>query len=285
LTLRQALRESAKVLSISGIQDSCIEARLLIGRAMNLSLVEIYTEPDQTISVEEKNKLNELLAHRLKREPSAYILNRKEFYGIDFYVDPRVLIPRPETELLVNAALECAHNRSLSPQRQLLVADIGTGCGAIAISFALSWSASEIYATDLSSSALEVAALNCRRHQVTGQIHLLAGDLLQPLPEPVDIIIANLPYIRKSDIPGLIPEIARFEPHTALDGGESGLDCIESILQQVDGKINAGGCVLLEIGQHQEKEVGRLIRRYLKGATFSFTRDHNGTNRVVKIAL
>jgi len=285
LTFRRALRESAKVLAKSGIQDSCIEARLLLSRATNLSLIEIYTEPEQTLSVEEKNTLSELLARRLKREPTAYILNRKEFYGIDFYVDSRVLIPRPETELLVDAALESARSSSLSPQRQLVVADIGTGCGAIAISFALNWPASEIYATDLSSSALEVAALNCRRHQVTEQIHLLAGNLLQPLPEPVDLIIANLPYIRKSEIPALIPEIAGFEPRTALDGGERGLDCIESLLQQVDGKINARGCVMLEIGQHREKEVGRLIRRYLKGATINFTRDYNGTNRVVKIAL
>ncbi len=285
MTLHRTLRESAEVLAISGIQDSSFEARLLLGRATNLSLVEIYTQPEHTLSVEEKNNLSELLARRLKREPTAYILNRKEFYGIDFYVDSRVLIPRPETELLVDAALEFAHNRSLSPQRQLLVADIGTGCGAIAISFALSWSASKIYATDLSSSALEVAALNCRRHQLAGQIHLLMGNLLQPLPQPVDLIIANLPYIRKSEMPGLLPEIAGFEPRTALDGGESGLDCIENLLQQVDGKINARGCVLLEIGQHQEEEVGRLIRRYLKGATINFTRDYNGTNRVVKIAL
>jgi release factor glutamine methyltransferase len=285
LTLHQALSESAKVLARNGIEDSSAEARLLLGRATNLSSLQIYTQPELTLSSEEKNKLDELLARRLKREPAAYILNSKEIYGIDFYVDSRVLIPRPETELLLDAALKFARNLDLSPPRRLRVADIGTGCGAIAISFAVNWPASKIYATDLSLSALEVAALNCRRHQTAEQVNLIAGDLLLPLPEPVDLIIANLPYIRKSDLQGLSPEIPGFEPRIALNGGESGLDCIENLLKQVKGKINAGGCLILEIGQGQEADVGRLIRHYLKGATLDFTQDYNGTIRVVKIAL
>jgi len=285
VNLDRALHKSALVLAKNGIEDSHTEARLLLGRVTNLSQVQIYTQLEQTLSTDEEDRLNELLVRRIKREPSAYILNHKEFYGIDFYVDSRVLIPRPETELLVDAALEYARNRSPYLKRPLLVADIGTGCGAIAICLALNSPDSKIYAIDISPSALEVAALNCRRQRVTEQVNLLAGDLLQPLPEPVDLIVANLPYVKNSDIPDLNPEVAGFEPRAALDGGDRGLDCIERLLQQAETRIIAGGCLFIEIGQGQEEEIGQLIRQYFKDATSSLARDYNGTNRVIKIAL
>jgi len=284
MTLAQALRQYAYVLNKKGIGDSHIEARMLLGHATNLSPVQIYTEPEQRLSREEENKLLKLVERRLQHEPSAYILRHREFYGLDFYVDSRVLIPRPETEILVDTALEFATNRSCI-KRPLLVADIGTGCGAIAISLALNLTVSRIYATDLSSSALEVAGLNCERHKVADRVVLLPGDLLQPLPEPVDLIVANLPYIKNSELPGLSPEIAKFEPRMALDGGRSGLDCIGQLLQQVKNKINDGGCLLLEIGQNQENEVSRLIHSYLNEVNLRFIADYNGTNRAVKIDL
>jgi len=285
VTLARALRETALLLSKNGIEDSRAEARLLLCHATNLSQVQIYTRPEQSLSQAEKGKLEELLSRRLKREPSAYILNQKEFYGIDFYVDSRVLIPRPETELLVDVALEFASNRCPYLKRHLLAADIGTGSGALAISLALNWPASKIYATDISPSALEVAALNCDRHGVTEQVNLLAGDLLTPLPEPVDLIMANLPYISNSEISDLSPEITGYEPRTALDGGERGLDYIERLIQQAQTNVSAGGCLTMEIGTGQEAEISRMVRRSLEGAIFSFIRDYNGTNRVVKIAL
>jgi len=284
MTLAQALQQSAYVLNKKGIGDSRIEARMLLSHVTNLSPVQIYTEPQHTLSREEEGKLQELVDRRLKHEPAAYILQHREFYGLDFYVDSRVLIPRPETEILVDTALEFATNRSCTT-RPLLLADIGTGCGAIAISLALNLPGSRIYATDLSSSALEVAGLNSERHKVTDQVVLLPGDLLQPLPEPVDLIVANLPYIKNSELPGLSPEIAKFEPRMALDGGRNGLDCIGQLLQQVKNKINDGGCLLLEIGQNQEKDVGRLIHGCLNEVNFRFIADYNGTNRVVKIDL
>jgi release factor glutamine methyltransferase len=285
MTLAEALQQSAYVLSINRIEDSHIEARMLLGHVTNLSAVQIYTKHEQILSPGEEAKLHELIGRRLRNEPTAYILEHKEFYGIDFYVDSRALIPRPETEILVDAVLEFAASRSSYLTRPLLVADVGTGCGAIAVSLALNLPDSKVYATDSSPSALEVARLNCRHHKVAEQVTLLTGDLLQPLPEPVNLIVANLPYIKNSELPDLSPEIAGFEPRLALDGGASGLDCIQKLLQQVRDKINTGGCVLLEIGHGQEKDVSRLIHTYLNGLNFKFIADLNCIKRVVKIDL
>jgi release factor glutamine methyltransferase len=285
MTLAQALQQSAHVLSINGIEDSGIEARMLLSHVTNLSGVQIYTEPEQILSPDEEDKLQRLIRRRLEHEPAAYILKHKEFYGIDFYVDSRVLIPRPETEIVVDAALEFAASRSNGLSRPLLAADIGTGCGAIAVSLALNLPGSKVYATDISSSALEVARLNCRHHKVAEQVTLLPGDLVQPLPEPVDLIVANLPYVKNSELPDLSPEIAKFEPRTALDGGENGLDWIQRLLQQVRGKSNTSGCLILEIGQNQDKDVSRLIRSYLNEVNFRFIADFNCIKRVVKIDL
>jgi len=284
MNLAQALQQYASILSMNGIDDSYIEARMLLSHATNLSPVQIYTEPQQMLSRKEVGKLQDLVDRRLKHEPAAYILKHREFYGINFYVDSRVLIPRPETELLVDTALEFASNRSCIT-RPLLAADIGTGSGAIAISLALNIPGIRVYAIDISPSALEVARLNCEYHRVSEQVTILSGNLLQPLPEPVDLVVANLPYIKNSELPGLSPEIAKFEPRMALDGGKSGLECIRQLLQQVKRKINAGGCLLLEIGQNQEKEVSRLINSCLNEVNFRFIADFNGIKRVAKIDL
>lgn len=283
MNLAQALQQSAHILSVNYIEDSRTEARILVGHATNLSAVQLYSGPEQILSREEENKLQELIRRRLRYEPSAYILKRKEFYGIDFYVDARVLIPRPETETLVEAAIEFANQRLRRFKRPLLIADIGTGCGAIAVCLALHLPGSKVYATDLSSSALEVARLNCQHYKVTEQVKLLQGDLLKPLPEHVDLIVANLPYIKNSELLHLSPEIGDFEPRIALNGGENGLDCIQKLLEQVKSKVRGGGCILIEIGQDQQKEVGRLIHNCLNEVNFRFIPDLNGINRVVKI--
>jgi release factor glutamine methyltransferase len=285
MTLSQALQQSAHLLNISGIEDSYVEAKILLGHIMKLSPAQIYTRSEQTLTLEQERNLQRVIERRLWREPAAYIVNRKEFYGIDFYIDSRVLIPRPETELLVEAALEFAKGNStwlLSQPRPVLIADVGTGCGAIAISIALNLPQSRVYATDISSSALEVARLNCEYHEVTEQVTLIQGNLLEPVPESVDIIIANLPYIKSSELLELAPEIAEYEPRIALDGGRSGLDLIQQLVEQAGEKINPRGCLLLEIGQEQEKEVVPVIYRYFKKVECEFIPDLNGIKRVVK---
>jgi release factor glutamine methyltransferase len=281
MTLTQALQQSARILNINGIEDSYIEARMLLGHITKLPAVQIYTQTEQTLSLEQERDLYKLIERRLRREPTAYIINCREFYGIDFYIDSRTLIPRPETELLVDAALEFSKS-SCSPSQQI-IADIGTGCGAIAVSLALSLPQSKIYATDISHSALEVARLNCEHHNVTRQVTLLQGNLLEPVLDPVDLIVANLPYVRSSEVGDLSPEITKFEPRTAIDGGENGLKYIRQLLEQAKERINPQGCLLLEIGQNQEQEVTSLIQRYLNKVSFAFIPDLNGINRAVKI--
>ena len=282
MTLAQALQQSAHILCSNGIDDSHIEARILLGYTTKLSPVQIYTYPERTLSQEQEVKLQELVERRLCHEPAAYIVNHREFYGIDFYVDSRVLIPRPETELLVDMALEFARS-STYHVRPLLIADIGTGCGAIAISLAINIPQSKIYATDVSPSALEVARLNCEYHNVTDRINLLQDNLLEPLPSPVDLIVANLPYIKRAELANLSPEIIQFEPSLAIDGGESGLDYIGQLLEQAGDRIDNRGRLLLEVGQNQEKEIDNLVRNRLGRVNFEFISDSNGIKRVVRI--
>ncbi len=285
MNLAQAFQQSVYVLKGNGVEDCYIEARMLLGHVTNLSPVRIFTEPDYSLSRKDKDNLKKLIERRLKHEPAAYIMQRKEFYGLDFYVDPRVLIPRPETEILVDAALDFATSRSRYLSRPLLVADIGTGCGAIAISLALNLPGSKVYAIDLSSAAVEVARLNCRRHKVNEQVSLRQGDLLNPLPEPVDLIIANLPYIKTSELSNLCPEISDFEPMMALDGGENGLDFIERLLRQMNDKMKARSCLILEIGNDHEEAIRGLIHSYIKSTSFRFVTDLNGIKRAVIIDL
>ena len=166
-----------------------------------------------------------------------------------------MLIPRPETELLVEEAIRYSQSylKEVSTSRTIAIADVGTGSGAVAVSLAVNLPQANIYATDISASALEVAAINIRKHNVTEQVNLFQGDLLDPLPTPVDIIIANLPYVTRADV-GRMPS-AKYEPVLALDGGQTGLDKIFQLCRQVKRKLHPQSCVLLEVGLGQDKAV------------------------------
>lgn len=287
MTLGQALKWATHTLGLNAIEDNCLEARVLLGHILNLSPAQLYAQPERTLSHKEAKSLQQLVERRLYREPAAYIVKHKEFYGIDFYIDSRVLIPRPETELLVEEALKFAQScitHLPASQKPFVIADIGTGCGAIAISLALNLPQVKIYATDISSPALEVAQLNCANYHVTEQITILHGNLLDPLPEPVDLLVANLPYIKSAEISNLSPEITNFEPRAALDGGQNGLNKIRQLLKQTEGKIRPRGCLLLEIGEGQYEAVVSIINHYLLQFSSEFLMDLNGTKRVIKIA-
>jgi len=161
----------------------------------------------------------------------------------------------------VEEAIDFARHH-LSPGKQLTIADIGTGSGAIAISLALALPQVKIYAIDVSASALEVANINCQRYKVGSQVELLHGNLLEPLPEPADMIVANLPYIRNSELQTLSSEITNFEPMSAIDGGNDGWDKIRLLIDQVPGKLHPEGYLLLEIGEGQDKAVSSMISSY-----------------------
>ncbi|MES0329176.1 MAG: HemK/PrmC family methyltransferase, partial [Dehalococcoidales bacterium] len=175
----------------------------------------------------------------------------------------------------VEKTLELAQNRD-----SFSIAEIGTGCGAIAISLALNLPQTKIYATDISPPALEVARINCEKHGVTRGIHLLQGDLLDCLPKPVDLIVANLPYVGRTDA-----LTNRFEPSLALDGGPGGTDEIERLCRQAAGKLRPGGVLLLEIGQGQDEDITGLVRGLLPGSVVAITPDLAGIPRVVSAVL
>lgn len=241
--------------------------------------MRLYVNSDRLLADNEAFAYSQLITRRANHEPTAYITGHKEFFGLDFQVNPFTLIPRPDTELLVEKAIALA---GIYP-RPCLIADIGTGCGAIAISLATHVNGAKIYATDISVAALDVARNNCRRHNLEDRITLLQGDMLEPLCAPVYIIVANLPYIRESELPGIMPEISQFEPHIALSGGRNGLQLIHKLLVQVKSRLLAGGAILLEIGYDQGSAVASIANRYLPASKVSIEKDLSGIERVATI--
>jgi release factor glutamine methyltransferase len=274
LKLKQALRHGRDSLAEGSVEDARLESELLLRHTLKIDRVQLYMDLEGELAPWQEKAFKKLLKRRLGGEPSAYITGHREFYGLDFIVSPAVLIPRPESELLVEKALTLGRNRLLP-----LIADIGTGSGAIAISLALGLPRARIYATDISADALEVALANCRRHGVSGRVRLLKGDLLGPLREPVDIIVANLPYIRKSE---LNPQS---EPPRALDGGAGGTEVIERLCLQAGGKLKPGGYLLLEIGQGQRQAVETILHKVFPGGKIDTLPDLAGIERVVCFSL
>lgn len=273
MTLKQALLSARQTLAENDVEDAPLEGELLLRHALNIDRVQLYLALDRELSPQEEETLQRLVQRRSAGEPTAYITSHREFYRLDFYVNPHVLIPRPESELLVEKALTLAKNHP-----RFTIADIGTGSGAIAVSLALELSRSKIYATDISTAALEVARINCQKHGVADRVYLLKGSLLEPLPEPVDLIIANLPYVRQSELAPL-----NFEPRLALDGGSDGMEWIRQLCRQVDSKLRIGGSLLLEIGQGQRGAVTALLRRLFVGGKIEVIPDLGGTDRVVTL--
>jgi len=278
LTLKQALSRARDILAENSIEDAPLECELLLRHALNLSRTQLYLDLDHELRPKQGEAFWQLIKRRLNGEPTAYITGHREFYGLDFYVDRRVLIPRPESELLVETALGLAQNHPLST-----MADIGTGCGAIAISLALSLPEAKIYATDISTAALEVAVVNCQKHEVVDKVHLLHGNMLDPLPESVDLIIANLPYVRKSQLARM--GSARFEPRLALDGGLDGTERIRQVCRQVGGKLRPSGFLLLEIGQGQRSAVTAFLHTLFPNGKIEVVPDLSDIDRVVRLSL
>jgi release factor glutamine methyltransferase len=263
------------LLTVNGIPDAALESELLLRHLLDINRVQLYLDLDDPLTGEQQEDYQWLIERRIAGQPSAYITGNREFYGLDFIVDSRVLIPRPESELLVDEAIRLARNYD-NP----IIADIGTGSGAIAICLVVELPQAIIYASDISAAALEVAAANCRRHGVAGRVRLLTGDLLTPLPQPVDIMVANLPYVGRAEAAA-----NRFEPSLALDGGPGGTEEIERLCQQATGKLRPGGVLLLEIGQGQQQQITGLVKRLLPGSTIEVTPDLAGIPRVVCAAL
>jgi release factor glutamine methyltransferase len=278
MTIREALARAKKAFASGNVEDARLESELLLRHALRIGQVQLYQEPDRRLAPREEAGFWRLVERRLGGEPTAYITGRREFYGLSFSVDSSVLVPRPESELLVAEALQIARSRPVTR-----VAEIGTGCGAIAIILALSLPEARIYATDISAPALKVARLNCQNHGVADRICLLAGDMLDPLPVPVDLIVANLPYVPELEVSRL--GLADFEPLLALDGGRDGLEKIGRLCSGVGDRLRPGGFLLLEVGLGQGRAVTALLRRLFPSAGVEVTPDLAGIDRVVVLSL
>jgi len=262
LTVRQALREAAAAFSGAGIDSARLDAEVLLGEALGLERSRLHLHGEKTLPARAQERLRSFVLRRLDREPVAYITGRREFWSLDFLVTPAVLVPRPETELLVETTLGLFEAESQISNLKLKILDLGTGSGAIAVTLAKEIGGAEIWATDISLDALEVARSNARRYGVEEQIHFLAGSLFEPVRDRTsffDAIVSNPPYVRRDALEALPRDVRDFEPRVALDGGPDGLDFYRRIIPETEHYLAAAGFLVVEIGADMGNEVTRLF--------------------------
>jgi len=273
----EALREGRAMLLRAGIESATLDAEILLCHALGVGREALYTAGE--VDVRSRRKYRRLLRERAAFKPVAYITGSKEFWSLDLLVTPDVLVPRPETERLVEVCLEFANGRDSTARVHIL--ELGTGSGAVAIALAKEMPAAKIMATDLSPAALTAARRNAERHSVAHQIDFTCGDLFGPLKRRgFDFVVANPPYVRSGELEMLAPEIRDWEPRAALDGGADGLRCYRLIADAAAGYLAPGGSVMLEIGADMGSEVARLFaatRRYTRETIYQ---DAAGRDRV-----
>ncbi|HEY0708204.1 MAG TPA: peptide chain release factor N(5)-glutamine methyltransferase [Polyangia bacterium] len=276
-TILEVIKWTTSRFAERGLPTPRLDAELLAAHAFGMARIGLYAHFDRPLQPPELAALRELVKRRQAGEPVAYLTGHKEFWSLDLLVDPRVLIPRPDTETAVQTALELVRAMpEASPPR---VADIGTGSGAIALALKKELPNAAVFAVDVSADALTVARSNAEKHGLA--VEFLEGRLAAPLAAhaPFDLVVANLPYVPAGDIAGLAPEVRR-EPKLALDGGPDGLDLVRTLVTQVPAVLRPGGAIVLEIGIGQAAATAALCR----AAGFvdvTITRDLDGIERVV----
>jgi len=283
----RALLAATRRLREVEIPSAQLDAAVLLAFVLGVSKAWLYAHPSRPLTEREISLYESLVRRRMCHEPVAYLVGYKPFYGLDITVDQRVLIPRPETEMLVERALARARRMAQDGLRSV-VADIGTGSGAIAVALAANAPELTIYATDVSPACMEVAGKNVWRYGLGEQVHLLPGYLLEPLPEPVDIIVANLPYVATADLATLPVQVRDFEPVLALDGGSDGCLVLHALVHAMAtpegrAKIKPGGVALLEIGADQGDAMSAIVSTELPGREFTVLADYSGFDRIVMI--
>ena len=277
MTLAEALHAAQSRLREAGIDDAGLEAEVLLRHALDLDRAQLYARLHEGLDETHRADFQRLINRRVAHEPTAYIVGHKEFYGIDLEVTPDALVPRPETELLVDEALRVA------PDGPCAIADVGTGCGAIAVALATRLPQAVIYAIDDSERALALAARNVERFGLTSHIRLLRGDLLDPLPEAVDLIVANLPYVKTSDWETLPPEIREHEPRAALDSGPNGTEALERLLRVAPSYLRPKGRLLAEIAWDEGELLVEVARECFPRARVTIEKDLAGLDRILMI--
>jgi release factor glutamine methyltransferase len=282
LSVRTVLATAERTLSATS-RTARLDAEILLAHVLGWARAHLFAAANEQLDQEQVIVFQRLVTRRAHNEPIAYLTRQREFYGLDLLIDKRVLVPRPETEMLVDLALIAARRLLAVPSIELKIADIGTGSGAIALALAANLPPQTcIYATDIAPEALDVAAVNAARHGFEAQVHLLHGDLLEPLPEPVHLIVSNPPYTVLSEIDA---GVRVYEPHRALDGGPDGLDMYRRLLPQAAQALrtDANVCVLLEIGATQAAAVLDIARDAFPRAVLDVRKDLAGRDRVIMI--
>ena len=277
-----ALAWARAYLNGQGIKDPYLDAQILLAHCLGMDIVGLYREGERQLSPQEKDAFCKLVQRRGKNEPVAYLTGRKEFMGLVYEVSRDVLIPRPETELLVEKALELYSK--YWPGQPVIFADIGTGCGNIAVSLARELPLSKIYAVDISPSALIIAERNACVHRVWEKIIFSRGDLSAPLESlglegKINLITANLPYIESTETNSLMPDVGLYEPRQALDGGPDGLDLYRRLIPQSLRYLTKPGFLLMEIGPGQRMEITSYLA--ISGWKFECLSDLAGRDRLV----
>jgi release factor glutamine methyltransferase len=280
VTVGGLARQGTMMLRRAGIAQAAEETAWLLERALRLTQLELRLNESQAVEGERLGRAQALLARRAGREPLQYLLGTQEFCGLEFEVEPSVLIPRPETEGLVEAVAR------LEPDDRPVIADIGTGSGCIAVSLARRLPRAVLYATDCSAAALRVARRNAERHSVAARITWCEGDLLEPLRAKglagqVNILVSNPPYIAEREWEALQPEVRVYEPRVALAGGEDGLAVYRRFVPESADLLCDGGWLIVEVGQGQAEPVRALIDATERYGAVDIRQDQAGIARVV----
>ncbi len=283
----RALLAATRRLREVEIETAQLDAAVLLSFVLGVNKAWLYAHPTRQLTEGEIHLFEGLVRRRMCHEPVAYLVGYKPFYGLDITVDNRVLIPRPETEMLVERALAQAQ-RLLREGQRPVIADIGTGSGAIAVALAVNVPDALIYATDVSAACMDVAETNVWRYGVGDQVRLAPGYLLDCLPEPVDIVVANLPYVASGDLATLPKQVRDYEPVLALDGGVDGCDVLRELVRSIasptgKARLKPGAMIFLEIGADQGALMRDIVNEMLPECGCSVLVDYTGLDRVVVI--
>lgn len=283
MKLRDAWASGRRRLERANIPDAGLESQVLLRTALGIHRTAFFTCLNEEAPPGRADAFEQTLQRRIQGEPLAYIIGRREFYGLDIMVTEDVLIPRQETELLVETILQFARGRAPSTS-PLTVADIGTGSGAISIALGCHLPDATIFATDISPAALRVAAANVRAHGLDDRIHTRRGHLFDPLDGAVDIIASNPPYLSDDEIASLPPDVRR-EPSIALHAGIDGMDILRPLIEGAMPHLNPGGLLIVEIDPRRLDGVLNLARRTFPRADVRSAADYAGLPRAVTVAL
>ncbi len=280
LRVCDALDWAREAFVTAGVDTPQLDAELLLSHVLACSRVGLRTRWHDGLPASVSATFGELVRRRSLREPLAYLLQERPFYDVVLAVTPAVLVPRPETEHLVDAALAWARRHA---DRVLRVVDVGTGSGAIAIVLARHLPTAEVVAVDLSPDALAVARRNAERLDMGESITFVQSDLLDAVDGAFDIIAANLPYVDRDELPALMPEVSCYEPRLALDGGVGGLQVVSRLIAVLPQRLAPKGLALLELDPRQAQTAVALARAALPKAAISMIRDYAGYERVLVI--